>query len=202
MPPNPTGGSAHRAIDARSLRALAHPLRMRILELLSLDGPFTSTGLAKRLGENTGTVSWHLRHLAEHAFIEEDTERGTKRERWWRAVDQSTELDRYGLGNDPETQGAASVYLNEVVQELFSGVVTYLHDTWGEEWRGVGRLSRNTKLRLTPAQLAALNADLDEVIARHTPPPEAPPEPGSLPVVVQYQAFPRKQRGQDGAPAS
>ncbi len=197
MPTTPPGDGARRRIDARSLRALAHPLRMRILELLGLDGSFTSTGLAKRLGENTGTVSWHLRHLAEHHFIEEDVERGTKRERWWRAVDESTEFDRYALEDDAETRGAATVYLNEFVQELFSGVVTYLHDDWDDEWRKVGRLSRNTKLRLTPEQLSALNAEIEEVVDRHTPSPDAVPPADAMPVVVQYQAFPRKRRSEE-----
>ena len=42
--PTPT-----RRLDARSLRGLAHPLRMSIFELLSLDGPATATGLARRI---------------------------------------------------------------------------------------------------------------------------------------------------------
>src|SRR5262245_48344790 len=89
-PPQDRG---HRNVDARSLRAIAHPLRVRIMELLWLDGPATATGLGGRLAESSGTVSWHLRNLAEHGFIEEDTERGTKRERWWRLKHRSMTVE-------------------------------------------------------------------------------------------------------------
>ncbi|WP_244501299.1 hypothetical protein [Streptomyces sp. TP-A0874] len=47
---------------------------------------------------------------------------------------------------------------------------------------------------MTPEQLAALNAELMAVIARHTPDPESEPAPDALPVVIQLQTFPRKQR--------
>ena len=40
-----------RHLDDRALRALAHPLRLRILSLLRHDGPATATLLAARLDE-------------------------------------------------------------------------------------------------------------------------------------------------------
>ncbi|MFC4948534.1 helix-turn-helix domain-containing protein [Pseudonocardia sp. GCM10023141] len=81
-------------------------------ELLTLDGPATATALSTRLGENTGTVSWHLRHLAQHGFIEEETGRGTKRERWWRAVEDAKVLETANFRDDPDTRGAdAHVHL-------------------------------------------------------------------------------------------
>ncbi|MFG2816626.1 helix-turn-helix domain-containing protein [Streptomyces sp. NPDC048410] len=184
-----------RRLDARSLRGLAHPLRMSIFELLSLDGPATATGLAGRLGENTGTVSWHLRHLAEHGFIEEETGRGTKRERWWRRTAVTNQLNTTDFRDDPDTRGALSVYLHELVQRYFSRVVRYLGEDWDERWHSAGTVSDWSDLRMTPEQLTALNAELAAVIARHTPAPDAEPAPDALPVVVQLQSFPRKERG-------
>ncbi|MEU1628162.1 helix-turn-helix domain-containing protein [Streptomyces sp. NPDC020096] len=184
-----------RRIDARSLRGLAHPLRMRIFELLSLDGPATATRLSERLGENTGTVSWHLRHLAEHGFIEEEAGRGTKRERWWRRVGVSNELNTADFRDDPDTRGALSVYIHELVQQYFNRVMTYVSEDWDDGWRNAGTLADWRDLRMTPDQLAALNAELMAVIARHTPAPGTEPAPGALPVVVQLQSFPRKERG-------
>ncbi|MEU5211383.1 helix-turn-helix domain-containing protein [Streptomyces sp. NPDC020742] len=165
--PAPPGARPVRRIDARSLRGLAHPLRMRILDLLTLDGPDTATGLARRLGENTGTVSWHLRHLAGHGFIEEETGRGTRRERWWRAERASRRLDTNDFRDDPDTRGALTVYLHETVQRDFEQVTSYLAEDWAPEWRDAGCLIRRSDLRLTPAQLAALNAELEQVIDRH-----------------------------------
>ncbi|MDF9811434.1 helix-turn-helix domain-containing protein [Streptomyces sp. SPB162] len=186
-------GTPVRHIDARSLRGLAHPLRMRMLELLKLDGPATSTRLAERLGENTGTVSWHLRQLAEHGFIEEVTGRGTKRERWWQAVRERRTLDSTEFRYDPDTRGALSVYMHELVQQTFSRVVDYLADDWQGPWQGVGTLSDRTDLRMTPAQLEALAAELLAVIDRHAPDPDAEPGEDALPVIIQLQSFPRKE---------
>lgn len=184
-----------RHIDARSLRGLAHPLRMRMLELLNLDGPATSTGLAERLGENTGTVSWHLRQLAEHGFIEEVVGRGTKRERWWQAVKERRTLDTTQFRYDPDTRGALSVYMHELIQQTFSRVADYLADDWEGPWQGIGTVVDRSDLRLTPAQLSVLNAELMSVIDRHTPAPDAERGEDALPVIVQLQSFPRKERG-------
>ena len=57
--------------DATALKALTHPLRLRMLGMLRIDGPATATGLAERLGLNSGATSYHLRQLAQHGFIEE-----------------------------------------------------------------------------------------------------------------------------------
>jgi predicted ArsR family transcriptional regulator len=183
-----------RTIDARSLRGLAHPLRMKLLELLQLDGPATSTGLSERLGENTGTVSWHLRHLAEHGFIEEETGRGTKRERWWRVVKQQSVLNTVEFRDDPDTRGALSVYLHELVHQQFNRVINYIGEDWHDEWRNVGTLSSWSDLWMTPAQLQTLNEELTAVIERHLPAPDAEPGPDALPIIVQLQSFPRKGR--------
>ncbi|MFJ5102673.1 ArsR/SmtB family transcription factor [Streptomyces sp. NPDC088554] len=183
-----------RRLDAHSLRGLAHPLRMRILELLRLDGPATSTGLAERLGQNTGTVSWHLRQLAEHGFIEEETGRGTRRERWWRAAGARNELNTRDFRDNPDTRGAVAVFTHEVVTQQFHRVMDYVNDDWGDEWRAAGTISDWSELRLTPSQLEALNQELMEVIARHTPAPDAGSDAGALPVVVQLQSFPRHER--------
>ncbi|MFG2196234.1 ArsR/SmtB family transcription factor [Streptomyces sp. NPDC048639] len=183
-------------MDARSLRGLAHPLRMDILEALTLDGPATSTRLAERLGENTGTVSWHLRHLAQHGFIEEERDRGTKRERWWRAVKDRMVLNTSEFRHDPATRGALQVYMHELVQQQFGRVTGYLAEDWEPQWQDVGTISDWRDLRLTPAQLRSLNDELMGVVARYTETEEASAgtDPDALPVIVQLQSFPRKER--------
>ena len=191
--PASTADVTPRRIDARSLRALAHPLRMRILDLLGSDGPATSTTLAARLGENTGTVSWHLRHLAEHGYIEEDTGRGTKRERWWRRVEEIQVLNTADHRADPQAGAALDIYLQEMLQQQFRRVGDYLAQEWDESWRGTGTLVAWDALRLTPDRLRTLNAELLAVIQKYALPEGAEPEPGSLPVVVQLQSFPRKE---------
>jgi DNA-binding transcriptional ArsR family regulator len=72
-----------RPIDAAQLRALAHPLRLQLLELLSSEGPATASQLARRLGESSGATSYHLRALHRAGMVEE-AERRNARERWWK----------------------------------------------------------------------------------------------------------------------
>ncbi|MFG2136863.1 helix-turn-helix domain-containing protein [Streptomyces sp. NPDC048650] len=195
----PASAPPTRRMDARSLRGIAHPLRMRILELLRLDGPDTATGLGRRLGENTGTVSWHLRHLADHGFIEEEAGRGTRRERWWRAARVSHRLDTTDFRDDPDSRGALSVYVHEIVQQHFHRVAGYLAEDWDARWRDAGTITQVHDLRLTPDQLADLNAELLSVVDRHReaaqdrgPAPQS--APAAQPVIVQLQSFPRKER--------
>src|SRR5919206_5319963 len=73
----------HRVLSGRELRALAHPLRVRLLELLR-EGPSTASLLAERLNESTGATSYHLRELHRYGFIDEEPGRGRGRERWWK----------------------------------------------------------------------------------------------------------------------
>src|SRR6201991_5338172 len=80
-------------LDARTLRGLAHPLRVRILGLLRELGPATATTLAERLGQSTGATSYHLRILAQYGFVEDDPERNVGRERWWKAAHATTSID-------------------------------------------------------------------------------------------------------------
>ncbi|MGK4583401.1 helix-turn-helix domain-containing protein [Kitasatospora sp. HPMI-4] len=182
-----------RVIDARSLRGLAHPLRMHILEALRLDGPATSARLAERLGESTGTISWHLRHLAEHGFIEEELGRGTRRERWWRAQRAQNVLNTADFRHDPALRGTAAVYVQEILRQQFQHASEASAIEWTGDWLGVGSVSDWNTLRLTPDQLSALLRELFEVIERHTPAPDSEPGPDARPIVLQLQALPRKE---------
>jgi DNA-binding transcriptional ArsR family regulator len=110
---------ASRPLDARMLRALAHPLQMRMLELLQADGPATATGLGKRVGESSGTTSWHLRLLAEAGLVEEDSERGNKRERWWRSAQKSTRMRVGDFINDSDLAGPLDMFLRSVIEQRY-----------------------------------------------------------------------------------
>src|SRR3954462_195670 len=74
-------------LDPPRLRALAHPLRVRRLGLLRLPGPSTASRLAARVGESSGSTSYHLRQLGSVGLVVEDPEHAGEggRERWWRA---------------------------------------------------------------------------------------------------------------------
>ena len=83
-----------RLKDPRELRAIAHPLRMSILEQLTVHGPLTATELSDRLGESPANCSWHLRKLAEHDFVEEAESAGGRRRPW--------QMSQIGMGWNTE----------------------------------------------------------------------------------------------------
>ncbi|MDG9702364.1 helix-turn-helix domain-containing protein [Streptomyces sp. DH37] len=157
-----------RSLDPRSLRALAHPLRIRILDALHEYGPATASRLAGRLDESSGATSYHLRQLAAHGFVEEDTGRGTARERWWRAAQRGTRLDDVGEFDrhpDPEVRGALALLMHETATRHSRDLSTWLgtmHD-WPEEWRRAADLSSFT-LRLTPELASELNDRLHALV--------------------------------------
>lgn len=141
-----------RSLDARSLRGLAHPLRMRLLDALRFGGPATASRLAEKLGESSGATSYHLRQLAAHGFIEDAPERGKGRERWWKAAQQGLRLDEALLADaGPEVRGAADTYLHEVATAQTRDLSTWLGNrhTWSQEWNRTWDLSSAT-LMLTP----------------------------------------------------
>ncbi|GAA4012585.1 helix-turn-helix domain-containing protein [Allokutzneria multivorans] len=84
------------AIDLGAAKALANPLRQRMLRELKLLGEATSTTLAERLGVTTGGTSYNLRVLAKHGFVEEIEGRGAGRERWWRHARKDVRFARRG----------------------------------------------------------------------------------------------------------
>lgn len=175
--------------DIAGLRALAHPARMRMLGLLRSDGPATATTLATRLGLNTGATSYHLRQLAQHGFVEDDPDRGTGRERWWRASHQATsttpeaavdEQARDAL--DAFMQAVAVVHtgqLQQAVEERGLLPAEWLHASTVSDW----------EIRLTPAKAKALVEAL--IAAVNDVEEDDEGEPDAAAFVVQLHGFPR-----------
>lgn len=103
--------------DVAQLRALGHPVRLRIVGLLRSHGPATASGLAVRLGLNSGATSYHLRQLADAGLIEDDHDRGNNRERWWKASYARTFTSSEGV-QDPEALDALRGYHETVVASM------------------------------------------------------------------------------------
>ncbi|MFB8249062.1 ArsR/SmtB family transcription factor [Streptomyces sp. NPDC001046] len=181
-----------RLLDARSLRGLAHPLRMQLLIALRRGGPATASRLAEKLGESSGATSYHLRQLAAHGFVADDPERGKGRERWWKAVDQGVQLDETLISDpDPAVRGAVALFRYELANVHTQEVATWLgtaHD-WGEEWDGATDLSDFT-LRLTPELARELVAKMHDLVQSYRTAPEG--TPGAETVRVHTHLFPRQ----------
>jgi DNA-binding transcriptional ArsR family regulator len=179
-------------LDARRLRALAHPMRIKIVGLLRIHGPATATTLAQRLGVNTGATSYHLRELAKAGMVEEDESRGNARDRWWRSVYASTFLDDTEiLAKEPD---AALSYLRGVAQVNAEEMFRHVEDLPGlpQEWQAASTIS-DYGLHLTAEQLTGLLEELVAVLAKYRTDPDAEPPAGTRKVTIQLQAFPREE---------
>ncbi|MEU8827312.1 helix-turn-helix domain-containing protein [Streptomyces sp. NPDC048636] len=184
-----------RQLDPRSLRGLAHPLRMRLLAALSEYGPATASQLAERLGESSGATSYHLRQLAAHGFVTDDPERGKGRERWWKPAHRGIRVgDEFGTHPDPAVRGAMNTLLHEWAtvhsQEVSTWIGT-LH-TWSPEWRRASDLS-DFKLRLTPELAEEMRDKLHEVIESYREKEVDQDTENSARYRVHLHAFPRDE---------
>lgn len=177
-------------LDAKSVRGLAHPLRLKILGMLRTEGPATATTLAARLNLNTGATSYHLRQLATYGFIVEDSSRGTTRERWWRAAHGATYFDRKTLSGDEGGEAFRRSVGQIYIERIQRGADEYA--TLPREWQEASVLS-DAVLRITPAETRQLMSELFDVLARyraHDPESPEPAPPGAVPVSIQLQALP------------
>ena len=180
-------------LDARNLRGLAHPVRVRMLGLLRTEGPSTATRLGERLGLSSAATSYHLRQLADYGFIVDDPDapRSHGRERWWRSAARGTVLDH--TPDEPEARLAAQEYLRAVTGRYAEVVSAWLDEmeTAPQEWREASDLS-DLQLRLTASETNELGRRMDELVAemrRHEPGKRGPR--GSELVSVQWQVIPR-----------
>ena len=175
--------------DTQGLRALSHPVRLRMLGLLRVEGPATATTLAQRLGLNTGATSYHLRQLAQHGFIQEDAGRGNARDRWWRAAHQSTRTDLRGPAS-PEDFDTYEAYLQTVAilyaEQLQAAVGE--HRLLPPAWRDAGTMS-DWGFRVTAERAKQLTEKLQQVIESF--PDDEEGTEGAVSFVVNLNTFPR-----------
>ncbi len=185
----------HVVLDSTSLRALAHPLRVRLLSLLRENGPSTASRLAVAVGTTSGATSYHLRQLAASGFIVEDesAEQGGRqpRERWWRAAHRTTWFDTSSAAGSPEDEAAAEVYMRSVSQAYARRVEAALDEAPSlPEWRDTGTIS-DWSFVMDPAMTDAMQQELVDILERYRAQPELTTEDGRRPVTVQLQVFPR-----------
>jgi DNA-binding transcriptional ArsR family regulator len=174
------------------MRALAHPLRLRLLGMLRMEGPSTASQLAQQVGEVPALVSYHLRQLAANGFLEEAPELARDgRERWWRSAHDFTSWNAADFLDSPERR-AAELGLRRLVYDAYQQRLEEFlleESAWDPEWVAAAD-SSDYLLRLDAAGLAALRTELGEVMQRYRTDP--PPARGPVEhVQVIFHLFPR-----------
>lgn len=174
-------------MTAAELRALAHPLRVQLAQILHAEGPATASQLARRLGESSGATSYHLRVLAGADLVEEDPERGTGRERWWRRV-QPIYFPTDAEAPDERALEVSARLLHlerddEALQRYLRGF-----DTLPTEWNAAA-FTGSFPVYMTSEELLAFGLEwLARVEALRRTPGERPP--GARRVLVSLRALP------------
>jgi len=189
-PQRPTEGI--RSLDMTSLKALAHPLRVKIVDTLSTYGAHTASGLAARLGESSGATSYHLRQLEKHGFVRENTERGSGRERWWERSPEGISVTPIEYPPGPAERSASDLLTREwqVARDaLLHDFIAHGSDDLERRWFEASTVN-TTNLRLTSDQLLQLVAEIETVTERYAALYKTEGVPGTRPVQIQLNAFP------------
>ncbi|MFD7653254.1 ArsR/SmtB family transcription factor [Actinosynnema sp. NPDC059797] len=150
--------------DPKALRALAHPFRWKLIEVLSSEGPCTATRCAELTGESVASCSYHLNMLAKYGFVEEVTGKGrqkpwrlTRKEQSW----SSLELDQEGVL-------AAEAASDALLEHEFATMRRYFRRKQLEpvEWREVVGIDATMNF-LTAEEAAEALAEIRAVLHRH-----------------------------------
>ena len=141
-------GYGRRISDPQALRALAHTGRYAILERLQTRGPATATECAEVAGLSPSACSYHLRLLARHGFVEEDTSdegRQDGRERVWRAVTAGWFADPAEDADPREMQAIDSTLTRVMMASSDQRVLAFVDRAASEPaWRDAALLSNST----------------------------------------------------------
>ncbi|MGW0330660.1 ArsR/SmtB family transcription factor [Streptomyces sp. NPDC003011] len=158
-----------RITDLGTLKALAHPLRIRLYRLLYVARTATASQLAEQVDEAVSLVSYHLRKLADHGLIEAaDPQSGDGRERWWQPASDGLSIHDEDFRDAPEKAAAhtaASRLFYEQRSELYR---RHLDERphWGADWNSAS-LDSEYLARLTADELAELSKEVHVLLKKY-----------------------------------
>ena len=176
--------------EARALSAMAHPLRARIVDALSVDGPSTATALADRTDQAVGNVSHHLKVLAAAHLVQEAPELARdRRERWWRLTSPSVRWSTSELADDPTAVAAGLAAERLALTRQHERARAWLDTGTPDDRWADAAFAMQRWFRLAPAELRELNAELLAVLDRWAA-REVDDEHGPEPVLVFARGFP------------
>ena len=176
--------------EPAALRALAHPLRLRLVALLRREGPLTASEAGRRLGESSGSTSYHLRQLERFGLVEEAAD-GHGRQRPWRATALYTSWP--SVPESEELAEASLVLDRFVVRRYAERLGEWIEHRGGEprEWVEASAFG-DSLLYLDVDELAALREGLQalaEPYLERIADPALRPD-GARPVAFVQIAFP------------
>lgn len=150
--------------DPREIRAIAHPVRIALLEALSREGPLTATQAAEIVDESPANCSFHLRTLAKYGFVEE-APGGSGRQRPWRRISHGQTLE---LTEGGEAGVAAQAFAHLAHERTFDRIRNYINTvaSYSKEWHDAS-LMADWLVYLTPEELTEIQDAFIEQMSKY-----------------------------------
>lgn len=189
--PNPDRPGVRTLTDAKALAALANESRSRIVDVLRVDGPSTTSALGARVGLAVGSASHHLKVLHEAGLVTEAPELAKdRRERWWQLADRGTRWSSSDFVHDPAAYSAAQqAQALQLSRQVDKARAWMAEAGTVPEWEDAAFATQNW-LHLTPEEMLELGEEIIDVLqrwgAREIPDDGAEREP----VIVFARGFP------------
>jgi len=176
--------------EAAVLSALAHPFRSRLLDALKVDGPSTASSLSRRTGQAVGSVSHHLKVLADVGLVEEAPELARdRRERWWRLVSQGLRWSQSDIADDPvAVEASAAAESMNFRSQVERTRAWFDNREAAVEWADAAFATQHW-LKLTPDELHELGEEIVALLMTWTDRPTDDNQDRE-PVLVYARGFP------------
>jgi len=179
--------------DPKAMRAIAHPVRMALLDLLSGGNTLTATQAGEALGESPANCAFHLRTLAKYGYVME-AGGGKGRERPWKAAHHqiNLSLDQEDAATRMAARSLNEFWLGRVLQRA-QQILTN-PDEWPAGWMGAVEATQSHAY-LTPDELREFSKEVHALLnrykSRRADPADRPA--GALPVESLFLAYPLQQ---------
>ena len=151
--------------DPKAMRALAHPVRMALLDLLGVAGTLTATQASEILGESPANCAFHLRTLAKYGFARE-AGGGRGRERPWTRT-----LRTISISSTQQDNPQAAIAAGALGSVYFERWVERARRVFGSRerlpgWERATHMNRSAVF-LTAEETVQVGREIQEIIDRY-----------------------------------
>lgn len=149
---------AELVADPLALRAMAHPMRIKLVGMVGVAGTLTASAAARQLDSTAAVTAYHLRTLAKYGFVE-DAGGTSARERPWRLTERAVSF----TWNEDDPAGRAMTRV--AFDEWFEHIRRYkaIKDQYPPEVRQASHATESV-LMATPAEVEELTAKIRELL--------------------------------------
>lgn len=184
--------------DPAVLKALAHPARLQILDVLQDGDGATATQCAAVVGLSASACSWHLRLLHRTGLVEDAGRGEDGRERRWRTAVPSWQLNRSGIDTEPAEADALDIAVTRALLQASDAAVEAFFAATAqgevtESWRHAALVSNST-LWLTDEELRELTEQVGDLLKPYTRRHRTDAPPGARIAHAALRFVPQRER--------